>query len=112
MEIKALTMKIIAFRDKRNWGKFHKMKDLLLGLSIESSELAELFQWKTEEEMSSVPKHRIEEEVADLFIFLVYICDFHGIKLDHAVTRKIQQNEEKYPVDKSYNSNKKYNELE
>jgi len=49
-EIQELQYKILNFRNDRDWEKFHKIKDLVLGLTIESSELAELFLWKTDEE--------------------------------------------------------------
>jgi len=111
MELQKLQNEIISFRDKRNWKQFHKIKDLLLGLNIEVSELSELFLWKNEEEIIAIPKHNIEEEIADVFIFITYFCNHFGIELDEAVMNKIKLNDKKYPVDKSYNSNKKYNEF-
>lgn len=111
MELKKLQSKIIGFRDKRNWKQFHKIKDLLLGLNIEASELSELFLWKDNKDINSIEKHKIEEEIADVFIFLTYICDHFDIDLKQAVIKKIEHNDKKYPVKKSYNSNKKYNEF-
>lgn len=111
MEFKKLQDEIISFRDKRNWKEFHKLKDLLLGLGMEASELSELFLWKNEQEINSIPKYKIEEEIADVFIFLAYICNHFGVELDQAVMKKIDLNDKKYPVDKSYNSSKKYNEF-
>jgi len=111
MELKKLQNEIIDFRDKRNWKQFHKIKDLLLGLDIETSELSELFLWKSEEEINSIPNHKIEEEIADVFIFLTYICNNFDIDLAQAVMKKIELNGKKYPVEKSYNSSKKYNEF-
>ncbi len=111
MELKKLQNEVISFRDKRNWEQFHKIKDLLLGLNIEASELSELFLWKSEEEIGAIPKHKIEEEIADVFIFLTYICNHFGIELDEVVINKIELNDKKYPVEKSYNSSIKYNEF-
>lgn len=102
---------IIEFRDKRNWKKFHNLKDLLLGLNIECSELQELFLWKNKKEIKSVDKNQIQEELADIFIFLSYLCDYFDIDILEATENKIKLNEKKYPVGKSYNSNKKYNKL-
>jgi len=48
---------------------------------------------------------------SDIFIFLSYLCDYFGIDLLEATEEKIKLNEKKYPISKSYNSNKKYNQL-
>ena len=111
MRIEELQKEIINFRDNRNWEQFHKIKDLLLGLNIEVSELSELFLWKSNKEIEDINKDRIEEEVSDIFIFLTYICNHFDIDLSGAVKNKIDLNNRKYPIDKSYNSNKKYTEL-
>jgi NTP pyrophosphatase (non-canonical NTP hydrolase) len=102
---------ILKFREDRDWKQFHKIKDLLLGLSIEVSELQELFLWKSEKEIEKVDKSKVENEIADIFIFLTYLCDDFDIDLREAVLRKIDLNNEKYPIEKSKGSNKKYNEL-
>jgi NTP pyrophosphatase (non-canonical NTP hydrolase) len=110
-QLQNLQNAIIEFRDKRNWQQYHQIKDLLLGLQIEISELSELFLWKNEVEVLHIDKIKIEEEVADIFIFLTYICKHFDIELASVVENKIIKNGENYPIDKSLNSNKKYNEL-
>lgn len=111
MEINQIKDLIIAFRNARNWQQFHLLKDLILGLNIETAELSELFLWKSEEQISEVDKSKIENELADIFIFLVYLSEHFNIDLQKSILDKIQINEVRYPVDKSYGSNKKYNEL-
>ncbi len=111
MDIKELNKKIIKFRDDRNWKQFHTLKDLLLGLQIECSELSELFLWKNDQEILDVPKEKIENELADIFIFLSYLANNFDIDLEKAVLDKIRINDKKYPIEKSYGINKKYNEL-
>lgn len=110
-DINELVNKIIEFRDERNWTQFHSLKDLLLGLNIELGELQELFLWKSDSEIESVDISKIENEIADISIFLIYICNHFNIDLLKAITEKIDINAQKYPVEKSRNSNKKYNEL-
>ncbi|MBW2938106.1 nucleotide pyrophosphohydrolase [Aureisphaera sp. CAU 1614] len=107
-EIKEL---IIQFREERDWKQFHRIKDLLLGLNIEVAELQELFLWKSDNEIQQIKKAEIENEIADIFIFLTYICDEFDIDLKTAINKKIELNKKKYPVEKSKGSNKKYNEL-
>ena len=109
-EINDLRKAVIQFRENRDWKQFHKIKDLILGLNIEVSELQELFLWKNEKEEKEIEQERIEDEIADVFIFLTYICDEYEIDLEKVVREKIQKNELKYPVEKSKGSNKKYTE--
>lgn len=111
MEIKDLSKQIIEFREIRDWEQFHKIKDLLLGLDIEVSELMELFLWKSDDEMGNFPKEQIKHELADIFIYLTYIAEKFDISLEEAVLEKIVLNGQKYPVAKSFGSHKKYNEL-
>jgi len=107
-EIKEL---ILQFRDDRDWKQYHTIKDLLIGMNIEVGELQELFLWKSDDDIKQIPKSNIENEIADIFIFLIYICDEFDIDLDRAIRKKLKLNNEKYPVEKSKGSNKKYNEL-
>lgn len=103
---------IIKFREERNWKQFHTIKDLLLGLNIELAELQELVLWKNQSEIEKVDKGKIEEELADIFIFLVYLSEHFDVDLLKAVDKKIDKNGKKYPVEDSFGNNKKYNELE
>lgn len=109
---KELIKKIIQFREERDWSQFHTIKDLCLGLGVEVSELQEIFLWKTDKEMSDLivsNKTDIENELADIFIFLSYLCHDLDVDIEHAVRNKLQINEMKYPVEKFKGSNKKYN---
>lgn len=103
---------IIKFREDRNWKQFHTIKDLLLGLNIELAELQELVLWKNQSEIEKVDKEKIEEELADIFIFLTYLSEHFNVDLLKAVEKKIDKNDKKYPIDKSFGNSKKYNELE
>ena len=107
-----LIKKIIQFREERDWSQFHTIKDLCLGLGVEVSELQEIFLWKTDKEMADLiasNKTEIENELADIFIFLSYLCYDLDVNIENAVKNKLQINEMKYPIDKFKGSNKKYN---
>lgn len=104
------------FATDREWDKFHSVKNLSMALSVESSELLEIFQWLTEEESNRVhldPKTmtKVEDEVADVFVYLLRIVGKTNMNLEQAVLNKLQKNAEKYPVDKARGNSKKYNEL-
>lgn len=113
-ELQAIQEKIIAFRNERDWSQFHDPKNLAEALSIEAGELLENFLWKTTEQSRKLsPKElkNVKEEMADIFIFLTYLCDEYKIYLLGEVAKKISINEAKYPVDKAKGSSKKYTEL-
>jgi NTP pyrophosphatase (non-canonical NTP hydrolase) len=106
----------LGFRDERNWKQFHDPKNLAVGLSVEAGELLELFLWKPEAEVnaflsSASGKERLKEELADVFIFLLYLSETCGADLSDAVKSKIALNAKKYPPGKSTGSSKKYDEL-
>jgi len=105
-----------AFRDARNWAQFHDPKNLAAALAIEAAELQEVFLWKKPDEVAAVlssepGRQQLREEAADIFIFLLHFSEAVGIDLSLAVREKLVANERKYPVEKSYNSARKYTEL-
>jgi NTP pyrophosphatase (non-canonical NTP hydrolase) len=114
-DINDILKKIIEFRDRRDWKKFHNPKDLAISLSIESNELLECFQWKGIDEVNMMilgsDKIRIQEEIADVAIYLLLLCNETNIDLTDAIFDKLQKNEEKYSVEKSRGNAKKYDEL-
>ena len=96
--------KVLKFRDERNWKKYHNPKDLAVSIVLEASELLEIFQWVKEEdsyEVAEKNRERVEEEIADILIYVIYLSDVLGIDLERAVAEKIKKNEEKYPPDRS-----------
>lgn len=50
MDYKKIRDAILAFRDARDWKQFHNPKDLATAISIEASELEEMFLWKSQED--------------------------------------------------------------
>ena len=107
-ETKILIEKLKAFRDDRNWSQFHNPKDLALALSIEAGELNELFLWKKPEEANI---EKVKEELADVFSYALLLAEKYKLDVTEIVESKIAKNNEKYPVEKAFNSAKKYNEL-
>ncbi len=105
---------VLEFRRKRNWEQFHKPKELAAAIAVEASELLEVFQWKTHEEVArlleSRSRERVEDEIADVVILLSYLCHDLGLDVNAAVRTKLTKNEAKYPVEKSYGNAKKYDE--
>jgi NTP pyrophosphatase (non-canonical NTP hydrolase) len=110
-DIQTLISELVKFRDERNWLQFHNTKDLALAISIEAAELNELFLWKTTEESELVNRDKLKEELADVFAFSLLLAVKHGFDVKEIVLEKIKKNGEKYPVEKSKGTAKKYNEL-
>ncbi len=105
---------ILQFVKDRDWDQFHSLKNLTMALSVESSELLEIFQWMKEENcqtLSPEDKSRVQEELADIFFYLLRISDKAGIDLEEALTQKMIKNAAKYPVEKSRGNSKKYDQL-
>ena len=110
-EIKEIIAELIKFRDARDWKQFHDSKNLATAISIEASELNELFLWKTIRESEEVNETRIKEELADILSFALLLAEKHKFDVKEIILEKIKSNNEKYPVSKSKGTAKKYNEL-
>ena len=107
-DTKVITDALVKFRDERDWEQFHNSKDLALALSIEASELNELFLWKKAEDVNI---EKLKNELADVFAYAFLMAHKHNLDVKSIVLDKIKLNGEKYPVEKAKGSAKKYNEL-
>ena len=113
-EIEHLLSRIREFSDERDWGQFHSPKNISMALSVEASELLEHFQWMSQEQSRNVSadkKAEVADEAADVFLYLLRLCDEMGIDLIHAAEQKIDKNAIKYPVEKSKGQSTKYDKL-
>lgn len=99
---------LLKFRNERDWEQFHNPKDLALAINIEAGELLEEFLWKKYEDAN---KEKIEEELADVFAYAFLLASKYNFDVKEIVLKKIKKNAEKYPVDKSKGTAKKYDEL-
>ncbi len=102
MDIKSIQQQLADFADERDWDQFHNPKNLAMALSVEVSELVEIFQWLTAKQseaiMQSDEATHVEEEMADILIYLLRMADKLNIDLDSAVSAKIIKNSKKYPL--------------
>lgn len=110
--MKELIDLINQFRDERDWRKFHNEKDLAISISLEASELLELFQWKQSEEVVEKSLKEIKEELADVFMYSLMLADNLNLDVEEIIKEKIDINAKKYPVELSKGNNKKYTDLE
>ncbi|WP_415363706.1 hypothetical protein L1F34_000041 [Mammaliicoccus lentus] len=108
---KDILKEINQFRDERNWRQFHNEKDLSLSISLEAAELLELFQWKSSEEVVDTKRERLAEELADVLIYSYMLADNLEFDINEIIRKKLVKNVEKYPINKSKDSNTKYKDL-
>ncbi len=103
------------FSKKRNWDQFHTLRNLATALSVEASELLEIFQWFNEDKTKKIDKNlknKISEEVADIMLYLIRFSDIAKINIEEECLKKIKKNKKKYPIKLSKGISKKYNELQ
>lgn len=113
--LQELTEALAAFARERDWDQFHAPKNLAMALSVEAAELVEIYQWMTLEQSAApdeATRARIDEELADIFLYLLRLADKAGIDLLQAAHRKIAANRVKYPVDKVRGRSDKYTAYE
>src|SRR5688572_3279842 len=112
-DLEELRARLRAFVAERDWERFHSPKNLAMALSVEASELVELFQWLTEEESASLDaagRRGVAEELADVLWFVVRLSDRLDIDLLEAAELKLAENAKKYPAEKVRGQSKKYTE--
>jgi NTP pyrophosphatase (non-canonical NTP hydrolase) len=100
-----------AFAAERDWDQFHSPRNLATALAVEAAELLEPFQWLTDEQSRCLPpetRAAVEEELADVLLYLLRLADKLDVDLLQAARAKILRNAEKYPVAKSRGSSRKY----
>jgi len=108
-----LKTRLRKFAKERDWDQFHSPKNLSMALIAEAAELIEHFQWLTQEQSSNLPADKVEpveQELADILLYLVRISDKLGIDLIEAANKKVEVNKQKYPVSEVKGSAKKYSE--
>lgn len=113
-ELTELRRKIMAFRDDRDWQQYHNPKSLSQAIGVEAAELQEIFLWMTTDQscrLNDADIAKVGDELADIFIFMMYLCDAFQIDLMRAVALKLVKNAVKYPIDKSKGLSTKYTDL-
>jgi dCTP diphosphatase len=103
MDIPKIQARLKEFALERDWDQYHSPKNLSMALSVEASELMEIFQWVGAEESRKVVDHpdklgQVEAEIADICIYAIRLAGVIGIDLETAIDQKIDQNIEKYPA--------------
>lgn len=112
--VEGLARALHDFAVDRDWGQFHSPKNLASALMVEAGELLEHFQWLTDEQSRDLPestRRLVAAEAADVLLYLIQLCTALGIDPIAAAQDKLRVNAEKYPVDLSKGTSKKYDQL-
>jgi dCTP diphosphatase len=100
--LEELRTRLRSFARARDWEQFHNPKNLAMALTGEVGELVEIFQWLTADEAGHVMEgpraEDVENELADVFIYLLRMADVLGVDLAEATQAKLERNEDRYPV--------------
>ena len=111
--LRSLTKRILAFRDARDWKRFHTPKDMALSLCLEAAEVLEWMQWKNGADLDAhLAKRRREvgEELSDVLYWVLLLAHDLDIDLSTAFRRKMAVNARKYPVRASKGTATKYSD--
>ena len=101
-DLHSLMRALEQFAAERDWDPFHSPKNLAMALSVEVAELVEHFQWLSEDQSRNPGKDAmpaIEDEVADVLLYLLQMCNKLGIDPMMVADRKLAKNALKYPIE-------------
>ncbi len=99
--------RLIKFRDDRNWKQFHTPNNLAKSIAIESSELLINYQFDN----YYFDEENVKDELADIMAYCLMLSEHYGFDIEKIMNDKIDKNEKKYPVGKSFGKSNKYNNL-
>jgi NTP pyrophosphatase (non-canonical NTP hydrolase) len=91
------------FTFERNFDGFQTPKNLSMALSVEVSELVDIFTWLNDKQANSLTAVQLSaasDEIADVFIYLLRLADLLNIDLIEAAGKKMVKNTKKYPIEK------------
>ena len=102
MDYEKIKNEIQKFVDDRNWEQSHTPKNLAMALSVEASELVEIFTWQKEDEYlnrdKKVIKNKTQDELVDIFYYIIRICQKMDINLEKAFYKKMKKNYLKHSI--------------
>lgn len=103
ISLNQIKKEIKKFIRERSWEKYHSPKNISMSIAIEAAELMEHFQWLTIDQSKKLLKDKkkraeIEDELADIAIYLLDFCNLFDIGLESCILRKLEKSSQKYPV--------------
>lgn len=108
-----LIASVRSFAVERDWQQFHNAKNLTMALAGEAGELLAELQWVEPDALEQVlaagtpTRAAFQDEMADVFIYLLRLADVTNVDLIDAARSKLQENRKRYDVGTSRGSSKK-----
>lgn len=99
------------FAAAREWEPFHTPRNLLLALTSEVGEAAEIVRWQGDRE-PAIPAEQQQawaHELADIQILLLRLAEVSGVNLSQAFRDKLAIADQRYAVEQFKGSSRKYN---
>lgn len=91
-----------AFVAEREWAPFHDPKNLAMAVGSEAGELLSELRWIRSEDAEAhcrgPARERIADELGDVLITTLMLCDRIGLDPVETIQRKMAKNAAKYPV--------------
>ena len=115
LDLEKIKLQLRKFSKDRDWHQYHNPKNIVMALSVEVSELLEIFQWSNNGGLNEIKdpkkKEQIYDEIADVFNYLVQLVDMLDMDLEKTALKKIKKNSLKYPIEKAKGKSAKYSDL-
>jgi dCTP diphosphatase len=107
---------IAQFTAARDWQQFHCPKNVAMALVSEAAELMAHFRWAAPGHAAAVlddaqSLREVRHEVADVLLLLAEFANVAGIDIADAVREKMEINAQRYSVEKSRGTARKYDRL-
>jgi dCTP diphosphatase len=105
-DLEALATELRQFVSEREWAQFHDPKNLAMLLASEAGELVAEYRWVAnaaadDHSRAAAPRARIADEIGDVGIALLLLCERTGVDLLQAMSDKLERNRGRYPVEQS-----------
>ena len=102
METKELQRKLKEFNEKRDWGKYFELKDLLLNMDEEIGEFWHIIKWvdeKKQEELIQKNKDEAGNFIGDMAFLLLKIAAICDIDLEEETLKVLEEYERRFPIE-------------
>lgn len=85
--------------ERQGWKDLHNVRSLSTAVAVEAGELLQLVCWLKDTDAHQPEPALVDalsDEIADIYLYLVALCDQLGVDLETVVTQKIHKNRQRY----------------
>ena len=100
--IQSIRDTVLAFQEARGWTRWQNARNVAISISLEASELLEIFQWcdnaEADRKARETDREHFREELADVLIYCISMANAYGVDITEAILEKLEKNAKKYPA--------------